>query len=460
MKDLIVIGGGPGGYVAAIRAAQLGLKVTLVEKEERLGGTCLNVGCIPSKTLLSISERYFAARHQFPKLGIKFDGISLDMDALQSKRRLVVETTAQGVQMLLKKNGVETIQGKATLLSGHKIGLTTSLADYREIEGRNILLATGSSPLQLPFIPQHPRVLYSTQALELPQVPKTLLVLGGGVIGVELSSVWARLGTKVTVVEASSKILGNMDGECSLTLQKILTRQLGIKFYLNTPAQKVETLSHGIALQAGDNTLEAEFLLVSVGRKPYTEALGLENIAGIITDKNGKVVVDNHCRTGVPHIFAVGDLVRGPMLAHKAEEEGLAVAELIAGNPFHVSYSTIPGVVYTHPELASVGATEEDLKSQGVEYKIGRFPYRASGRARASDELEGLVKILGEKETGEILGVHIVGPRAADLIMEGVVAMEYKATVEDLSRICHPHPTFSEAIREASLDALGRSLHI
>ena len=448
--DLIVIGSGPGGYVSAIRAAQLGLKVAVVEKDKTLGGTCLNVGCIPSKALLESSDHYASAKHSFKKHGLNFKDLSLDLKQMMSRKNKVVSDLTGGIKFLFKKNKITSFQAWASLKSPHEVQISNEI-----IKGKNIVLATGSQPIELPFAHfDKETVISSTEALSLETVPKKMVVVGGGYIGLELGSVWKRLGSEVVVIEAGSRIVSSIDKELSDKFLNLLKKQ-GLEFELNSRLKKLETKKGMARLEYEDENKKVQFLdcdkvLISVGRKAFTEKLGLENI-GIETNELGQVEVDENFRTKEKFIFAIGDLIQGPMLAHKAEEEGVAVAEIIATGTGHVNYNTVPSVIYTHPEVASVGKTEEQLKEEGIEYLAGSFPFLANGRAKAMDQTEGFVKVLADKKTDKILGVHIIGPRAGDLIAEAVVAMEFQSSSEDLARSFHAHPTLNEALREASL---------
>lgn len=465
--DLVVVGGGPGGYVCAIRAAQLGMKVALIEKYVRLGGTCLNVGCIPSKAWLDSSEKYFELLHNFQEHGISASGVKLDFNKMRSRVEKVVSDVSGGVSFLMKKNKIEVFCGVGSFVDSHTLKVTGEKIN-ETISAKKIVLATGSKPSSLPGITiDKKRIITSTEALFLKELPKKLIVIGGGVIGLELSSVFRRLGTEVSVVEYADNLLPSMDRDLGKTLQKILQKE-GITFHLGQAVKSAEVTANGKEVKViaqgknGENSLElkGDLCLVAVGRRAYTEGLDLQN-AKLSVDDRGRVEVNHHLQTNASHIYAIGDLIKGPMLAHKAEEEGIFVAETIAGQIPHIDYNLIPGVIYTWPEVASVGKTEDELKAKGIEFKVGSFPFKASGRARASNESEGLIKVLAHKSTDEILGVHMIGPRAADLISEAVLAMEYKASAEDVARVCHPHPTYSESFKEACLAATAnRSLHI
>jgi len=463
--DIIFIGSGPGGYVGAIRAAQLGMKTAIIEKYDTLGGTCLNVGCIPSKALLDSSEHYYNASHTFEEHGIQLKDLKADIHQMIERKNKVVDQTCQGVKFLMDKNKIDVHYGLGSFVDQSTVKITSQDGKETTIQGTNIVIATGSKPNYFPGMePDKKRIITSTEALELKEIPKKMIVIGGGVIGLELGSVYARLGTQVEVVEFAKSIIPTMDGTMGKELTKVL-KKLKMKFNMEHRVRNVENTGKGVKVTAlnkkGEEvSFEADYCLVSVGRKPYTEGLGLEN-AGIKTNDKGQVEVNENLHTGVGNIYAIGDVVRGAMLAHKAEEEGAFVAEKIAGQIPHIDYNLIPGVVYTWPEVASVGKTEEQLKEEGRAIKVGSFPMKALGRARASMDIQGLVKIIADEETDEILGMHIIGARAADLIMEGVVAMEYRASAEDIARISHPHPTYSEAVKEAAMAATeNRAMHI
>ncbi|MEO9532678.1 MAG: dihydrolipoyl dehydrogenase [Crocinitomicaceae bacterium] len=463
--DVVVIGSGPGGYVAAIRCAQLGFKTAIIEKYNTLGGTCLNVGCIPSKALLDSSEHFHTAVHDFEKHGIDVPSVKVNMKQMIERKNSVVSQTCDGVKFLMDKNKVEVHTGIGSFVDKNTIKVTDSEGKETTLTTKNTIIATGSKPNYFPGMePDKDRIVTSTEMLNLDKVAKELIVIGGGVIGLELGSVHARLGAKVNVVEFADAIIPTMDRAVSKELTKVLKKE-GFKFNLNHRVQNVENTGKGVIVTAlnkkGEEVkFEGDYCLVAVGRKPFTDGLGLEN-AGVKMGERGMIEVDDHLQTNVPGIYAIGDVVRGAMLAHKAEEEGVFVAELLAGEKPHLNYNLIPGVVYTWPEVAAVGKTEEELKEAGVNYKVGSFPVKALGRARASMDIMGLVKILADAETDEVLGVHMVSARAADMIMEAVTAMEYRATAEDMARICHPHPTYTEATKEAALAATGdRALHI
>jgi dihydrolipoamide dehydrogenase len=463
--DLTIIGSGPGGYVGAIRAAQLGLKVAIIEKYNTLGGTCLNVGCIPSKALLDSSEHYHNALAKFPEHGIITSSVKADMVQMVKRKNDVVDQTCKGVEFLMKKNKIDVFIGVGSFVSAQKIAIDG--ADGRkEIETSKVIIATGSKPIAPPmFNYDKLRVITSTEALNITSIPKKMVVVGGGVIGLELGSVFARLGTSVDVIEYMDKILPTMDSDCGKELQRSL-KKLGVNFYLGHGVTGVKATKKDCTVSVKKNGTEesfeikADYCLVAIGRRAYTDGLNLEAV-GIKVDEKGRVEVDNHLQTSVPNIFAIGDVVKGAMLAHKAEEEGVFVAEYIAGHKPHIDYNLIPGVVYTWPEVAAVGKTEEELKASGTPYKVGKFPFKALGRARASMDVDGMVKVLAHKDTDELLGVHMVGPRVADVIMEAVALMEFRASAEDMARICHPHPTYTEAVKEAALAATAnRALHV
>lgn len=463
--DVTIIGSGPGGYVAAIRCAQLGLKTAIIEKYNTLGGTCLNVGCIPSKALLDSSEHYHNAAKNFELHGIQVKDLKVDFQKMIERKNSVVEQTCKGIDFLMDKNKVDVLQGTGSFVDKNTIRVTNSNGEITEIKTDKVVIATGSKPNYFPGMePDKKRIITSTEALSLKELPKKMIVIGGGVIGLELGSVYQRLGTEVQVVEFAPSIIPTMDETLGKELTRVL-KKLGMKFNMQHKVQKVENTGKGVKVYALDKkdkevVLEADYCLVAVGRKPFTEGLGLENV-GISVNNRGQIDVNDKLQTSVDNIYAIGDVIRGAMLAHKAEEEGTFVAELMAGQVPHINYDLIPGVVYTWPEVASVGKTEKEIKDAGINYKVGSFPMKALGRARASTDIEGLVKIITNADTDEILGFHIIGARAADLIMEGVVAMEYKASAEDLVYICHPHPTYSEAIREAAMNATGdRAIHI
>lgn len=464
--DLTIIGSGPGGYVAAIRAAQLGMKTALIEKYDTLGGTCLNVGCIPSKALLDSSEHYHNATENFSHHGIKVGTIQVDLARMIERKNEVVNQTVGGIDFLMKKNKVDVFHGTGSFKDPHTIKITDKKGETQEISTKKTIIATGSKPITpAAFNYDKKRVITSTEALNISKIPKKMVIIGGGVIGLELGSVFARLGTEITVVEFLDRIIAGMDGDCSKELTRSL-KKLGMIFHLKHMVTKVTSGKSNVKIEVqkrdSDETFElsADYCLVAIGRRPYTDGLELAN-ASVSLDEKGRVIVDNHLKTTHPDIYAIGDVVRGAMLAHKAEEEGMLVVEQIAGQKPHINYNLIPGVVYTWPEVASVGKTEEELKNEKIDYKVGKFPYKALGRARASMDTDGMVKILANKSTDEILGVHIVGARAADMISEAVVAMEYRASAEDLARMSHAHPTYTEAVREAALMATeNRPIHI
>ncbi|MEK6450560.1 MULTISPECIES: dihydrolipoyl dehydrogenase [Myroides] len=462
--DVVVIGSGPGGYVSAIRCAQLGFKTAIVEKYPTLGGTCLNVGCIPSKALLSSSHLVEEFGH-FADHGIEVAGdLKVDLAKMIERKQAVVDQTCAGVKFLMDKNKITVFEGVGAFENATTINVTKNDGSVETITAKNTIIATGSKPSTLPFITlDKERIITSTEALKLPEVPKHLIIIGGGVIGLELGQVYLRLGAQVSVVEYADRILPTMDGALSKELQKVLKKQ-GMKFYTTHKVQGVEREGDVVKVSALDKkgelvTLEGDYTLVAVGRRPYTDGLNAEK-AGIKLTERGQVEVNDHLQTTAPNVYAIGDVIRGAMLAHKSEEEGVMVAEFLAGQKPHINYNLIPGVIYTWPEVAAVGKTEEQLKAEGVEYKAGSFPFRALGRARASADTDGLVKILADKNTDEILGIHMIGARCADLIAEAVVAMEYRASAEDLARMSHAHPTFAEAIKEAALAATdNRAIH-
>ncbi len=460
--DVVVVGGGPGGYVCAIRAAQLGFKVACVEKRSALGGTCLNVGCIPSKALLAASEKFEEAAHGLAKFGIKVGGVELDLPGMLAHKDKVVKDNTGGIEFLFKKNKVTWLKGAGTITSGTTVeveGVGTVTAS------KAIVIATGSEVTPLPGIAiDEKKIVSSTGALELPEVPKRLVVIGGGVIGLELGSVWGRLGAKVTVIEYLDRILPTMDGEISKQSQRIFAKQ-GMTFKLGAKVTGATVGDAGVALTvepaAGGaaETIEADVVLVAIGRRAFTLGLGLDKV-GVELDNRGRVKIGAHFETNVPGIYAIGDVVEGPMLAHKAEEEGVALAEQLAGQKSHVNHDLVPGVVYTWPEVAAVGKTEEELKAAGIAYRTGKFPFTANGRARAGGNTDGFVKILADATTDKVLGVHLLGPNVSEMIGELVLAMEFSASSEDIARTCHAHPTLSEAVKEAALAVDGRPLHI
>ena len=458
--DVVVIGSGPGGYVAAIRAAQLGMKTACVEKRGTLGGTCLNVGCIPSKALLAASERFEAAEHHFAEMGINVGKVSLDLKTMMKHKDSVVESNTKGIEFLFKKNKIDWLKGEGVITAPGKLTVAGA-----EVHAKHIIIATGSDVMPLPGVTiDEKRIVSSTGGLTLSEVPKTMVVIGGGVIGLELGAVWRRLGAKVTVVEFLDRILPGMDNELSKEAKKILGKQ-GIEFKLETKVTGASVTPKGVDLTlepakgGAAEKMSADVVLVAIGRKAYTANLGLDKV-GVATDERGRVKVDGHFKTNVPGIYAIGDVIAGPMLAHKAEDEGVILAEMIAGQSGHIDYNLIPGVVYTFPEIASVGKTEEQLKTEGVAYKAGKFPFTANGRARAMNATDGFVKILADAKTDRVLGVHIIGPEAGTLIAEAVMAMEFGASAEDIARTCHAHPTLEEAMKEAALAVDGRTIHM
>jgi dihydrolipoamide dehydrogenase len=463
--DLIVIGTGPGGYVCAIRAAQLGIKVAVVEKNATLGGTCLNIGCMPSKALLYASELLEESEHSFAKMGIGVSKPTLDLPAMMAFKQEGIDGNVKGVEFLMKKNKIDVLRGAGRILGPGKVEVKAADGKTQIAETKNIVIATGSDVTRLKGIEiDEKRIVSSTGALSLDKVPEKLLVIGAGVIGLELGSVWRRLGAQVTVVEFLDRILPGMDGEIVKQFQRILEKQ-GVIFKLGAKVTGVDSSGKKLKAQveaaAGGNaeTIEADVVLVAVGRVPYTESLGLKE-AGIALDNRGRVQTDHHFATNVPGIYAIGDVIVGPMLAHKAEDEGVAVAEILAGQAGHVNYDVIPGVVYTTPEVASVGKTEEDLKQAGVSYNVGKFPFTANGRSKVNQTTEGLVKILADAKTDRVLGVHIVGREAGEMIHEAAVLMEFGGSAEDLARTCHAHPTRSEAVKEAALAVGKRAIHM
>jgi len=463
--DVVVIGSGPGGYVSAIRCAQLGFKTAIIEKYSTLGGTCLNVGCIPSKALLSSSHHYAEIAH-FADHGIEVSGeVKVNLEKMIARKKAVVDQTSGGINYLMDKNNITVFNGLGSFVDATHVAVAKADGTSETIEAKHTIIATGSKPSSLPFIKiDKERIITSTEALSLTEVPKHLVIIGGGVIGIELGQVYLRLGAQVSVVEFMDRIIPGMDGALSKELTKVLKKQ-GMKFYTSHKVQSVERAGDVVTVKAENAkgeviTLEGDYSLVSVGRRPYTDGLNAEN-AGVKISERGQVEVNDHLQTSASNIYAIGDVVRGAMLAHKAEEEGTMVAEILAGQKPHIDYNLIPGVVYTWPEVAAVGQTEEQLKAAGVAYKSGSFPFKALGRARASADLDGFVKILADAKTDEVLGVHMIGARTADLIAEAVVAMEYKASAEDISRMSHAHPTFAEAVKEAALAATeNRAIHV
>ena len=464
--DVVLIGSGPGGYVGAIRCAQLGMKTAIIEKYNTLGGTCLNVGCIPSKALLDSSEHYHNAEHKFKEHGIGLNSLKMDMKQMIARKNSVVEQTSGGVEFLMKKNKIEVLHGIGSFIDANTIAIKASDGTITQIKSKKTIIATGSKPVTPPsFNYDKNRVITSTEALNIDKLPKKMVIIGAGVIGLELGSVFSRLGTEVAVVEFQDRILAGMDKDCSKEMTRSL-KKLGMKFYLKhmVTGVKANKTSATVSVQKRDSEekfeLKAEYCLVAIGRRPFTEGLGLENI-GITLDDKGRINVNENLETNVPGIFAIGDVIVGDMLAHKAEEEGIFVAEYLAGQHPHIDYNLIPGVVYTWPEVAAVGKTEEELKEAGIAYKVGKFPFKALGRSRASMDTEGMVKVIADANTDELLGVHMVGPRTADIIMEAVALMEFRASAEDMARICHPHPTYTEAVKEAALAATeNRPIHI
>tara|TARA_B100000749_G_scaffold280707_1_gene278176 strand:+ start:102891 stop:104300 length:1410 start_codon:yes stop_codon:yes gene_type:complete len=454
--DLVVIGAGPGGYTGAIRAAQLGLKVAIIDKRGALGGTCLNVGCIPSKALLESSEHFIAAQHELADHGVDTSGVKLNLKKMMERKNAIVKELTDGIDYLMNKNKIETFIGTGKVLDKNTVEVSLNDGGSEKLTASNIMLATGSVPNHLPFLPVDEKsVVTSTGALDLEKVPDHLIVIGGGVIGLELGSVWKRLGAKVTVIEFTNAIAAGMDTKIAKRFQAVLKKQ-GMEFLMESKVVEANTESQPMKvkyenLKTGETSeIEGDVVLVSTGRRPYSEGLGLENV-GITPNQRGQVEVNHSFQTNVPNIYAIGDLIPGPMLAHKAEEEGVAVAEIVSGQSGHVNYLTVPGIVYTWPELASVGYTEDQLKEQNIPYNVGTFPFSPNGRAKAMGHTEGQAKILAHKESDKILGVHILGPRAGDLIGEAVVAMEFGGSAEDLARSFHAHPTLSEVVREAAL---------
>jgi dihydrolipoamide dehydrogenase len=463
--DVTIIGSGPGGYVSAIRCAQLGFKTAIIEKYATLGGTCLNVGCIPSKALLASSHHYEELQH-FADHGIEVSGdVKVNLEKMIARKQAVVDQTSGGVKFLMDKNNITVFNGLGSFESATSVKVTKADGSSEIIESKNIIIATGSKPSSLPFIKlDKDRIITSTEALKLKEVPKHLVIIGGGVIGIELGQVYLRLGAQVSVVEFMDRIIPGMDASLSKELTKVLKKQ-GMKFYTSHKVQSVERAGDVVTVKAENAkgeiiTLEGDYSLVSVGRRPFTDGLNAEK-AGVKVTERGQIEVNDHLQTSVSNIYAIGDVVRGAMLAHKAEEEGVMVAEILAGQKPHIDYNLIPGVVYTWPEVAAVGKTEEQLKAEGVAYKAGSFPFKALGRARAGGDTDGFVKILADAKTDEVIGVHMIGARCADLIAEAVTAMEFRASAEDISRMSHAHPTFAEAIKEAALAATdNRALHV
>lgn len=454
--DLIVIGSGPGGYVGAIRAAQLGLKTAVIEKDKTYGGTCLNVGCIPSKALLESSEHYQAAQHDLAAHGVKVSKVDLDLSTMMSRKDKVVKQNTEGIAFLFKKNKITPFNGFGKIVAPGKVEVKAADGTTQVLTTKNIVIATGSAPVELPFLKYDEKFIVSnTGALALSQVPKTMVVVGGGVIGLELGSVWQRLGAKVTVVEYTARLGGPMDQDCMNVLKKSLEKE-GMTILTSTKVTGSKTLNDGVEItyesltDGKTSSMKADVVLVATGRKPFTNGVGCEEM-GIQKDPQGRIIVDKHYQTNIPGIYAIGDVITGPMLAHKAEEEGVALAEMLAGGAGHVNYDTVPGVIYTHPEIASVGITEEQAKEKGLEINVGKFPFMANGRARAKGYAEGFVKIIADKKTDRILGAHMVGPSVSELIHEVIVCMEFGGSSEDLARSFHAHPTLSEVVREAAL---------
>jgi len=464
--DVAIIGSGPGGYVAAIRCAQLGMKTAIIEKYATLGGTCLNVGCIPSKALLDSSHHYEDAVKHFEEHGIEIPGeISVNLEKMIARKQGVVDMTTKGIQFLMDKNKIDVFEGLGSFKDATHVHIKKNDGKTETLEAKNVIIATGSKPSALPFIKiDKERIITSTEALKLKEIPKHMVIIGGGVIGLELGQVYKRLGAEVTVVEYLDRIIPTMDAALSRELMKTMKKQK-VKFSLSHKVKSVERKGEEVIIKADNKkgeeiTFTADYCLVAVGRSAYTEGLNLE-AAGVHMEERGRIAVNTHLQTNVSNIYAIGDVIKGAMLAHKAEEEGTLVAEIIAGQKPHIDYNLIPGVVYTWPEVAAVGKTEEELKEAGIEYKVGQFPMRALGRARASMDVDGFVKILADKKTDEVLGVHMIGARCADLITEAVTAMEFRASAEDIARMSHAHPTYAEAVKEAALAATDdRALHI
>lgn len=464
--DVAVIGSGPGGYVAAIRCAQLGMKTAIIEKYSTLGGTCLNVGCIPSKALLDSSHHYEDAVKHFEDHGIEIPGeVKVNLKQMIARKDAVVDQTTKGIQFLMDKNKIDVFEGLGSFKDATHINIQNADGKTETIEAKNTIIATGSKPSTLPFIElDKERIITSTEALKLPEIPKHMIVIGGGVIGLELGQVYKRLGAEVSVIEYMDRIIPGMDGALSKELMKVMKKQK-VKFFLSHKVKSVERKGNEVIIKADDKKgqeveFKGDYCLVSVGRRPYTDGLNAE-AAGVTLDERGRVEVNDHLQTTASNIYAIGDVVRGAMLAHKAEEEGTMVAEILAGQKPHIDYNLIPGVVYTWPEVAAVGKTEEELKEAGTDYKMGQFPMRALGRARASMDIDGFVKILADAKTDEVLGVHMIGARCADLITEAVTAMEFRASAEDMARMSHAHPTYAEAVKEAALAATdNRAIHV
>ncbi|UKT64056.1 dihydrolipoyl dehydrogenase [Pedobacter mucosus] len=465
--DVVVIGSGPGGYVGAIRCAQLGLKTAVIEKYKTFGGTCLNVGCIPSKALLDSSEHFHNAAHTFTTHGIDLKDLQVNMPQMIARKDDVVAQNTAGITYLFKKNKIDSFEGVGSFVDKNTILVTKADGSTETLSAKNVIIATGSKPTTLPFLPiDKKRIITSTEALNIKEVPKSMVVIGGGVIGLELGSVYARLGTKVSVVEFLPSIIATMDAGLGKELQRVLKKNLGMDFYMNHKVTGATVNGETVTVKA-DNakgesiSLDADYCIVAVGRTAYSEGLGLDKIGISIEERGKKIPVNEHLETSVAGVYAIGDVITGPMLAHKAEDEGTYVAETIAGQKPHINYNLIPGVVYTWPEVASVGLTEEQLKEKGTKYKAGSFPFKASGRAKASMDTDGFIKVLADATTDEVLGVHMIGPRVADVIAEAVIAMEFRASAEDIARTCHAHPTYTEALKEAAMAATeNRAIHI
>lgn len=465
LYDVVYVGGGPGGYVSAIRAAQLGLKVACVEKRGSLGGTCLNVGCIPSKALLQSSHHFVAAREEFSAHGVEISKVTLDLEKMMSRKDRVVNDLTKGVAFLFKKNKIEYVNGFGKIIAPNSLEVTFEDGEKKVLKTKNIIIATGSDPAPFPGIKiDEKMIVSSTGALDLKKVPQTMIVVGGGVIGLELGSVWCRLGSDVTVIEFLDEILPGMDGEIVKQMTQILKKQ-GLKFKLRTKVTSAKTMKSGVNLtvesldDGKSETIKSDVVLVAIGRRPYSDGLGLDNI-GVAQDNNGFILVDDNLQTNIPGVYAIGDVIGGQMLAHKAEEEGVAIAEYLAGQSGHVNYEVIPGIVYTWPEIATLGKTEEILKTEGVDYKVGKFPFSANSRARTNADSDGFVKILADAKSDRVLGVHIIGPAAGDLVAEAISIMEFGGSTEDIARTCHSHPSLSEAVKEAALALDGRAIHM
>jgi len=464
--DVVVVGGGPGGYVAAIKAAQLGLKTACVESRGSLGGTCLNVGCIPSKALLNSSHKYHEALHSFQEYGVKVSGVQLDLDQMMKQKQQAVKGLTQGIEFLFKKNKVDYVKGFGKITGANQVSVNLNDGSNQVIETSNIIIATGSEPASLPPVPvdnQRKKIVDSTGALELPAVPRRLAVIGGGVIGLEMGSVWGRLGSEVTVIEYLDRIVPGIDSEIATQFMKILKKQK-FNFKLGKKVVGSDVSGDNVKLRiepskGGEQTTEEfDVVLVATGRRPFTKGLGLDTM-GVEMNRSGQVLVNERFQTNIPSIFAIGDVIPGPMLAHKAEEEGIACVEFLAGKHGHVNYDAIPGVIYTHPELASVGKTEEQLMEMKVNYNKGTFPFSANSRARTVNDADGIIKVLSDKETDRIYGIHIIGPNAGEMIAEAGLALEYGASSEDIARTCHAHPTLSEALKEACMSAYDKPIH-